>query len=85
MLTRACKSIEEVQRTLTIKEKQHITTAEVKFTYKGWPRITSSGRRAKSWELNYPAIAFMLNGGYYSDYASVMGTMGLPVMHIFHF
>ena len=34
-----------------------------------------------SWKLNYPAIAFMLNGGYYSDYASIMGTMRLSVMH----
>ena len=24
---------------------------------------------------------FMLNGGYYANYASIMGTMGLPTMH----
>ena len=58
---------------LTVEEKQHIGSTEVKLNYKGCPRITSSGRRAKSWELNYPAIAFMLNGGYYNDYATVMG------------
>ena len=81
VLAQACKSLKEVQRTLTSEKKQHITSAEVKFMCKGWPTITGSGRRAKSWELNYPAIAFMINGGYYSDYASMMGTMGLPVMH----
>ena len=27
------------------------------------------------------SINFLLNGGYYADYASIMGTMGLPVMH----
>ena len=43
--------------------------------------IRSSGCKPKSWELNYPALAFLLNGGYYADYASILGTMGLPVMH----
>ena len=47
-------------------------------SYKGFRRITSSERKAKSWELNYPAIAFKLNGGYYSDYVSIMGTIRLP-------
>ena len=81
VLTKACQSLEEVKKVLTVEEKQHIGSTEVKLSYKGCPRITSSGCRAKSWELNYPAIAFMLNGGYYNDYATVMGTMGLPVMH----
>ena len=27
------------------------------------------------------SINFLLNGGYYADYASIMGMMGLPVMH----
>ena len=31
--------------------------------------------------LNYPALACMLNGGYYVDYAGILGTMELPVMH----
>jgi len=30
--------------------------------------------------LNYPALAFMLNGGYYSEYDNVFGTMELPVI-----
>ena len=43
--------------------------------------MQSSGKKPKSWELNYPALAFLLNGSYYADYAGVMGTMGLPTMH----
>ena len=43
--------------------------------------IRSSGCKPKSWELNYPALAFLLNGGYYADYAGIMGMMGLAVMH----
>ena len=35
--------------------------------------------RAKSWDLNYPAV--LLDGGYYADYASIMGTMGLSTMY----
>ena len=59
----------------------HITSMTVKYSYTGHPRIASSSRRAKSWDLNYSAISFMLNGGYYADYASIMGTMGLSTMH----
>ena len=59
----------------------HITSTTVKYSYTGHPRIASSSCRAKSWELNYPALSFMLNGGYYADNASIMGTMGLSVMH----
>ena len=43
--------------------------------------ICSTGCKPKSWELNYPALAFLMNGGYYVDYASIMGMMGLPAMH----
>ena len=53
----------------------------VKYSYTGYPRIASSSCRAKSWELNYPALSCMLNRGYYADYASIMGTMGLSAMH----
>ena len=70
-----------MQKTLSEEAKEHIKSMTVKYSYTGHPRIISGGCRAKSWELNYPAIAFMLNGGYYSDYASVMSTMGLSVMH----
>ena len=35
----------------------------------------------KSGELIYLAVALVLNSGYYSEYSSIMGTMGLPVMH----
>ena len=40
--------------------------------------IRSTGCKPKSWELNYPALAFLMNGGYYVDYASIMGMKGLP-------
>ena len=43
--------------------------------------IRSTGCKPKSWELNYPALAVLMNGGYYVDYASIMGMMGLPAMH----
>ena len=33
-----------------------------------------------SWELNYPALSFLLNGQYYSDYENTLSLMGLPVM-----
>ena len=75
--------IEKVQKQLPDEAVRHITRAKV--TYKpidtGISNIRSSGCKPKSWELNYPALAFILNGGYYADYASIMGTMGLPVMH----
>ena len=35
---------------------------------------------APSWELNYPALSFLMNGQYYSDYHATLGLMGLPVM-----
>lgn len=45
--------------------------------------------KPKSWELNYPVLAFLLNGEYYADYAtitctdhpSIMDMVGLLVMH----
>ena len=40
--------------------------------------IHSTGCEPKLWELNYPALAFLLN---YTDIASIMSTMGFPVMH----
>ena len=45
----------------------------------GGPSMEHTGRKLKSWL--YPALAFMLNGGYYIDYAGMLETMGLPVMH----
>ena len=81
ILVKACQRLEAVQKMLTEEEKLHITSTTIKYSYTGHPRIASSSCRAKSWELNYPAISFMLNGGYYAEYASIMGTMGLPVMH----
>ena len=81
ILVKACQRLEKVQKILTEEAKMHITSTTVKYSYTGHPRIASTSCRAKSWELNYPAIAFVLNGGCYADYASIMGTMGLPVMH----
>ena len=43
--------------------------------------ICSTGYKPKSWKLNYPALASLMNGGYYVDYASIMVMMGLPAMH----
>ena len=33
-----------------------------------------------SWELNYSALSFLLNGQYYSEYQRTFGLMGFPVM-----
>lgn len=33
-----------------------------------------------SWELNYTVVSFLMNGQYYSDYESIIGMMGLPIM-----
>jgi len=35
---------------------------------------------APSWDLNYPALTYLMNGQYYSDYSGVFGMLGLPVM-----
>ena len=61
-----------------------ITSTMAKYSYTGHPKIASSICRAKSWDLNYPAISFMLNGGYYADYASIMSTMGLSTLTMHH-
>ena len=36
--------------------------------------------RAPSWQLNYPALSFLMNGQYYSEYLGTFSLMGLPVM-----
>ena len=64
ILVKACQRLEKVQKILTEEAKMHITSMTVKYSYTGHPRIASTSCRAKSWELNYPAIAFMLSGGY---------------------
>ena len=81
ILVKACQCLESNGKILREEVKMHITSTTVKYSYTGNPRIASSNCRAKSWELNYPALSFMLNGEYYADYASIMGTMGLSVMH----
>ena len=73
--------IESNGKVLTEEAKMHMTSTMVKYSHTGHPRIASSSCRAKSWELNYLALSFMLNGGYYADYASIMDTMGLSAMH----
>ena len=76
-------AIEKMQKKLSDEAVRHITRAKVMYKPMdtGISNIRSSGCKPKSWELNYPALAFLLNGGYYTDYASIMGMMGLPVMH----
>ena len=80
ILVKACQCLENNGKVLTEEAKTHITSTTVKYNYTGHPRIVSSSCRAKFWELNYPELSFMLNGGY-ADYASLMGTMGLSTMH----
>ena len=61
---------------------QHIRQVKVQYAVvNGDPSMLHTGRKPKSWMLNYPALACMLNGGYYADYSIMLGTMGLPVMH----
>ena len=47
------------------------------------PGITSAATgkgRHRSWMLNYPALCFLVNGKYYSDYAGIFGMMGIQYM-----
>ena len=45
------------------------------------PKIAHTGSgTASSWELNYPALACLMNGQYYVEYYGVFGIMGIPVM-----
>ena len=45
------------------------------------PTIFHSGvGPAPSWKLNYPALAYLMNGQYYSEYSGTLKLMGLPVM-----
>ena len=75
------KAREKVKQ-LSEEALRHITGAKVMYKpMEGIFNIRSSGCKPKSWELNYPALAFLLNGGYYADYAGIMDMMGLPVMH----
>ena len=78
MQMKACHGLEKVKQ-LSDKASKHVTRAKVMYKLmEGIFNIRPSGCKPKSWELNYPALAFLLNGGYYADYA---GMMGLPVMH----
>ena len=78
---KACQALEKVKQ-FSDETSKHVTRAKVMYKLmEGIFNIHSSGCKPKSWELNYPALAFLLNGGYYADYAGIMGMMGLPVMH----
>ena len=45
------------------------------------PKIAHTGSGAEpSWDLNYPALAFLMNGQYYVEYHAIFGMMGIPVM-----
>ena len=64
---------------------QRIKNVKVQYSaISGDPSMAHSGRKPKSWVLNYPTLAYMLNGGYYADYASVLGTMGYLLCTIKH-
>ena len=82
LLEKVACALEEVGKELDVSEQLHLTcNSEVTLQATGDPRILNTGTRPKCWNLNYPALAFMLNGGYYSEYNSIFGTMGLPAMH----
>ena len=72
---KARHAIDKVQKELSEKAVRHITTA--KMMYKpinddiNVSNIRSTGCKPKSWELDYPALAFLMNGRYYVDYASI--------------
>jgi len=79
LLERVCEAARQPGKELSKNEKLHITNSTVSFSSNC--RMRTSGKKSKSWELNYPALAFLLNGGYYADYAGIMGTMGFLTMH----
>ena len=42
---------------------------------------TATGKgQHHSWMLNYPALCFLVNGKYYSDYSGIFGMMKIPYM-----
>ena len=41
---------------------------------------TTGKERNRSWMLNYPALCFLINGKYYSDYTGVFRMMGILYM-----
>ena len=67
IFVKACQCLASNGKVLTEEAKIHMISTTVKYSYTSHPRIASSSCRAKSWDLNYPAISFMLNGGYYAD------------------
>ena len=81
LLEKAAKALEEVRKELSVNEQKFLmSSSEVTLKTTGNPSIFNTGTKPRCWNLNYPALAFLLNG-YYSDYDNVFGTMGLPVMH----
>ena len=79
MLERVCEAVRQAGKELSEEERLHITNSTVSFSSNC--RMHTSGKKPKSWKLNYPALAFLVNGGYFADYAGIMGTLGLPTMH----
>jgi len=61
-----------------------VLPATIRITHHGehTPKIQSSHETgpAPSWEVNYPALSFLLNGQYCSDYHATFSLMGLPMM-----
>ena len=79
LLEQVAKALEEVGKELSVNEQRHLmSSSEVTLQAKGNPSIFNTGTKPRCWNLNYPALAFMLMGGYYSEYDNVFG---LPVMH----
>ena len=60
----------------------HITSTTVKYSYTGHSRIASSSCRAKSWELNYPALSFMLKVAVNRELQKFMHGLFILVLYI---
>jgi len=58
------KAVEEVGKELSVNKQRHLMSGlEVILQTKGKPRNLNTSTKPRSWDLKYPALTFMLNGG----------------------
>ena len=66
LLEKVYEAAQQAGKELSEDERLLITNSIVSFSSNC--RMQASGKKPKSWELYYPALDFLLNGGYYTNY-----------------
>jgi len=65
LLEKVAKAMEELGKELSVDEQRHLMSSmEVSLPTVGNPSIVNTRTKPRCWNLNYPALAYMLNGGY---------------------